>query len=265
MIHQLRDKKQIARRKSLIRNAIIIGVFIILSVSGALGWSGKIFSFIGRPFWQAENIVVNGVSNSSYMVRTKSSVYRENESLKKENESLRLSMIDYQILKKENETLKELLGRLPENHTFTLANILAKPNRSLYDTIIIDIGNDLGLIGSEQVFAGNNSPIGQISAVYSKSSLVMLYSNPGQITEAVLDNSNATVELVGRGGGNFEMTIPNDLPSDVGMMVVLPGSNREIVAIIDGVISRPTGPLKKVILRSPVNIQSLKWVEVKRD
>jgi hypothetical protein len=81
----------------------------------------------------------------------------------------------------------------------------------------------------------------------------------------MLEGSNANVELVGRGGGNFEMTVPNELATDNGLTVVLPSSKSEVIAVIDGIISRPTDPVKKVILHSPVNIQSLKWVQIKRN
>jgi hypothetical protein len=37
------------------------------------------------------------------------------------------------------------------------------------------------------------------------------------------------------------------------------------IALIDETISTPTDPFKKVLLSSPVNVQNLKWVEVKKD
>lgn len=261
-MHQLRDKKRIAKRKNIIRNLIILGVLLIVAITGILSWSGKLFNSIGRPIWKAENSVI-GTTN--YLVRTKASVYAENDVLKKDNENIKNQMIDYQILKSENEQLKELLGRVPSKYNFTLANILAKPNSSPYDTIIIDIGNNLGVTEGLQVYADGNMPIGEIGKVYSGSSLVMLYSNPGQVTEAMLEGTNTSVELIGRGGGNFEMTVPLDLPADNGKLVVLPSAQSEILAVIDALLSVPTDPVKKVLLRSPVNIQSLKWVQVKRN
>ena len=78
-----------------------------------------------------------------------------------------------------------------------------------------------------------------------------------------MDVSNASVELTGRGGGNFEMIIPLELSAEKGTVVYLPGSSSTILATIDEVISKPSDPFKKVILSSPVNIQNLKWVQVK--
>ncbi len=265
MMYQFRDKKQISRRKSAVRNIFIVGIFLALSLFGVLAWSGKLWNSVARPIWSVENAIVDTINSEGYIIRTKASVFSENDKLKKENENLKLSMLDYQILKDENTNLKDLLSRLPVNHNFILATILTKPNRSPYDTVFIDIGASQGITEGMQVFASGNIPVGEVSKVYTNDSLVMLYSNPGQTTGGVLEGSNASVELVGRGGGNFEMTVPLDLPSENGMKVTLPSINNEILAIIDAVISSPTDPIKKVILHSPVNIQNLKWLQVKKD
>jgi rod shape-determining protein MreC len=263
-MRQFHDKKEIVKRKKIIRNVIGFGIFLILCAVGLLTYSGKLFNSIGRPIWKTQKVITDDIGALGYMVRTKSSIYKENENLIQENENLKVSMVDYQILKNENDQLKELLGRLPANPPFILANILAKPNRSVYDSIIIDVGSDNGLVIGNRVYADAKVPIGEISKIYSNTSLVTLYSNPGQTTDGIIEGPNATVGLVGRGGGNFEMTIPLDLLSEKGVMVTLPGSSSEVVAIIDGVVSSLNEPVKKVILHSPVNVQNLKWVEVKK-
>ncbi|HEY5589205.1 MAG TPA: hypothetical protein VIK86_09670, partial [Candidatus Paceibacterota bacterium] len=77
------------------------------------------------------------------------------------------------------------------------------------------------------------------------------------------DISNASVELIGRGGGNFEMIIPIELAAEKGTLIYLPGSSSMVIAIVDEVLSKPSDPFKKVILSSPVNVQNLKWVQVR--
>lgn len=263
MIHQFRDKKSINKRKKTIRTALFFGVFLLLSVTGALAWSAGLLNSIGKPIWRAEQAIINGAENASVLVRTKASVFRDNERLAEENSKLQNSMIDYQIIKTENEQLKELLGRIPEKSEFILSTILAKPNRSPYDTIVIDAGAISGIQVGQRVYANATIPIGEISKVYDKTSLVMLYSNPGQNTEVMLDGSNASASLVGRGGGNFEMIIPLELSANKGWAVLLPGTTTEVVAIIEEIISTPTDPIKRVLLRSPVNVQSIKWVQIK--
>ncbi len=264
-MHQFRDKKQLLRKKRLIRTIILSAIFLALFASGFVAWTSGALVTIGRPLLKVEESTSDTLHDTSSLFRTKASVFSENETLKQQNSDLRGSMIDYQILKTENDQLKELLGRVPAKSSMILGTILAKPNSSPYDTIIIDIGADVGLIEGQRVFANGSIPIGKISSVYANSALVVLYSSPGETTEAQVSGSNASVELTGRGGGNFEMSVPLLLATEKGASVVLPNIESQVVAIVEDVISTPTDPLKKVLLRSPVNIQELKWVQVKKD
>ena len=265
MIHQFRDKKQIARRKRIIKNTFFLIIFLVVASLGFFASTGRLFHYIGRPFWKAKNSLTQNIRDTGYLVRTKASVYKENENLLNENRELKTSMIDYQIVKDENILLKEMLGRKPTGKDLVLSNILTKPNYSPYDTIVVDIGADRGINVGNLVYSNALVPVGEISVVYPNTSLVTLYTNPGQVTEAMMDVSNTSVELVGRGGGNFEMSIPVDLPFTKGTFVYLPNLQTEIVAITQDVISSPNDPIKKVLLSSPVNVQSLKWILVNRE
>lgn len=265
MMYQFLDKKQIIKRKKIIRNIIGFGVFFILSALGVLSWTGQLFNYIGKPIWKTENFITTGLYDINYLFRTKASISNENHNLIEENSSIRTTMIDYQILKDENNQLKEMIGRLPSKNNFVLGNILTKPNHSPYDTIIIDVGDSIGIKSGNLVYADGNIPIGNVNKVYNNTSLITLYTNPGQKTEGFMNGTNASVELIGRGGGNFEMIIPIELLVEKGVIVYLPGSNSEVLALVEEVISKPSDPFKKVILSSPINVQNLKWVEVKKD
>ena len=265
MIHQFLDKKQITRRRKITRNAIGFGLFLLLVFLGILSWTGNLFNFVGSPIWKVEKSINNSFNNLNYLFRTKAAITKENHNLIDDNLNIKLSMIDYQILKRENDQLKEILGHLPESKNFILGNILSKPNHSPYDTIIIDIGTSSGIKEGDSIYVNGNISIGNIGKVYNNTSLVSLYTSPGQKTEGFMDGSNASVELVGRGGGNFEMIIPIELLAEKGAIVYLPGDTSEVIALVDDIISKPSDPFKKVLLSSPVNIQNLKWVQVKKN
>lgn len=264
MIHQFRDKKESAKRKRFIQNLIVFGVFVVVASIGGLVWSSKIFHFASAPIWKVGNIFNHKIDDNSYLVRTKKSVFLENENLLNENSDLKMAMINYNLVKTENDQLKELLGRIPEKSNLVLGNILAKPSNSPYDTIVIDIGKNQNIEKGDTVYANGSVPIGIVDSVYGTTSLIALYSSPNQKTEAMLEGSNASVELVGRGGGNFEMMSPIDLEVNKSMTVVLASNPLEIVAFVEDIISSPTDPIKKVLLSSPVNIENLKWVQVKK-
>jgi len=265
MIHQFRDKKQIMRRKKIIKYTIGFGLFFILSLVGIFSLSGKLFNYVGVPIWRTENFITRGFYNINYFFRTKSTISTENHNLIEEISNIRLTMIDYQILKNENNELKEILGRIENKNDFVLGSILTKPNHSPYDTVIIDLGNDTGIKEGDMVYANGNIPIGFISKIYERTSLVSLYTNPDQKTEGFINESNASVILSGRGGGNFEMIIPIELQVEKGTIIYLPNNPSLVLALVDETISKPSDPFKKVILSSPVNVQNIKWVQVKKD
>lgn len=265
MMYQFQNKNQINKKKKTIRTIIGFAVFFVLSALGVMTYLGYTFNYIGNPIWKAEKFISDGLYNTNYIFRSKATISKENHNLIEEINYLRLSMVDYQVLKDEVNQLKEIIGRTKENNNLLLGNILTKPNQSPYDTIIIDVGKNLGIKDGDLIYANGNIPIGNISNTYDKTSLVTLFTSPTQKTEGFINETNASVTLIGRGGGNFEMIIPIELTVESGTLIYLPGYTSLVIAQVDEVISEPTDPFKKVILSSPVNIQNLKWVQVEKD
>jgi cell shape-determining protein MreC len=260
-----RDKRQIAHRKKIIKIIILLIFFLFLLLVGFFTFSKRVFNFIGKPIWQAKKAVFEEVDDSGFLFKSRSSLFKENKKISEENSRLKIEMIDYQILKNENEKLKEILDRISDKKEFILASILVKPNYSPYDTLIIDVGEKDGISEKMKVYVNGNVPIGLIKEVYLNTSLVELYSNPGNVSLGIINILNTSVELFGRGGGNFEMSVPFELSLRQGEMVFLPGIKAEVLAIIQEEISESADPIKKVILHSPVNIQNQKWVQVRKN
>ncbi len=261
MKNQYLNKRQNRNSKKI----IILSIFIILFLVGIVGLSGQFFNHLGRPIWISSNFITKGINNLTFLVKSKKNLFKENQRLSSENLELKLSQVDYQILEKENFELKEIINRLPEQGDYILANILSKDNKSFYNTFVIDLGLKDSVKEGDLVYANGYIPIARVEKIYEKTSLAVLFSNPKQITEAFFDELNISVSLVGRGGGNFEAIVPVDLTVLNGSKVYLPGNNSAVLATVDETISDPSDPHKKIILSSPVNIQDLKWVEVKRD
>jgi hypothetical protein len=157
-----------------------------------------------------------------------------------------------------------ILGRKNEQVDMILGVVLAKPNQSIYDTLLIDIGINHGVKVGDKVFASGNIPIGTIREVYPSSAKVVLFSNSGEVTSVIVSGKNVSMELVGRGGGNFEMTMPRDFTLLKGDQVVLPSINNHVVAIVETIISDSRDAFQKAILVSPVNFQQLKFVQVEK-
>jgi len=193
--------------------------------------------------------------------------------------------------------IKEILGRKGEKTNMILASFLSKPNQSLYDTFIIDVGAKDGILVGQRVFALGNVPIGRVVEVNPNTAKVILYSNPGEKTEVVISSkqilptsgsdgsttpsaSNTTtseggpaspsqggdafMQVTGRGGGNFEMVLPRDFVLEKGAEAVLPGITPLVLGTVQTIISDPRDSFQKALLLSPVNIFEIKFVEVEK-
>lgn len=258
----LQDRRKNQKQKKYIIGAILVLVFLVFSITGLFSKMNGILQFFGSPFWKSKNFVVEKTNDTSYLLRNKKSVFSENKNLIEENQNLKNKIADYEILENENKNLKELFNRIQNPADYVLARVLSKPNKTPYDTLIIDIGKDESLHDGQKVFVGQSLPLGEIVEVYKDSALVKLYSSPGEITDAEIDVIGTSVELVGRGGGNFEMTVPKDLFVPNGVAVILPELNSKVLAIVVNTISEAKDPVNKIILKSPVNIQELKWIQI---
>ena len=273
----LLDKK--IKRDKFIRYSIFIVVlfFLIYFKSGVFYSLSYVSSVIFRPIQILGNGIGDKFSGMGTYFYSKSSLLLQNEDLKTKLSEQETRMSNYNSVLDENLKIKEILGRKNEKVSLILAGILSKPNQSPYDTLTVDIGAKNGVSIGQRVFALGNAPIGRIAEVYPNTAKVVLYSNPGEVTEVVIPgkpvlNANGVttaggdtfMQIIGRGGGNFEMILPRDFVLEKGTEAVLPGIIPYIIGTVQTIISDPRDSFQKALLVSPVNIQELKFVEIEK-
>lgn len=263
-MNYLLDKK-IKRNKFLKYSVFFILLFILLYFGSGVIYSFSSFSHtVFKPFFILENNFNKGVFNFVSYFSFKNSLTKENESLKQKILEQEARIINYDSILDENLKLKEILGRQDESKNFLLATILSKPNRSIFDTLIIDLGYSSSVSLGSRVFALGNIPIGYIAEVYENTSKVVLYSSPKEKTEVVITGNDTYLEIIGRGGGNFEITLPREFILDIGTKVVSTGIKPFVIGVVETIISDQRDSFKKALLVSPVNIQDLKFVEIEK-
>jgi cell shape-determining protein MreC len=166
------------------------------------------------------------------------------------------------ILIQENTDLKDLLGRKSIYSKAVLASILVKPSFSPYDTLIVDIGTDAGVVVGDKVSADGNIFIGRVSEVYANSSKVILYSSPDEKVLVLVGSNNVLKEAVGIGGGNFKIELPREIDIKEGDDVVIPSISPNIFGIVEKVEYKEADSFQTVLFKSPINVLELKWVEI---
>lgn len=243
---------------------IVILIFIIYFQKGISHLLSVVSHTVFKPIVVLGNNIGSNISNIGFYFNSKKNLSLENQKLNDELLENKATLANYNSLVDENTKLKESLVRKDEKSELVLGGILSKPNKSLYDTLIIDIGTNNGIKTGDLVLAFGDVPLGRIGEVYPNSSKVTLFSSSGEKTEVVVTGSDVFLEVIGRGGGNFELNVPRDFKLEDYGEVVLPGITPYTVAKIIKVISDPRDSFVKALLTSPVNIQELKFVEVKK-
>ena len=267
----LLDRK--LKRKKIFSSVFLIFILIVFFYfrSGIFNKISILNSKVFYPILATGKYFQDNVSSIYAYFSFKKSLIKENENLKSELLVNNALMLNYNTILSENADLKEILNRKNEKKNMVLSAVLLKPNQSLYDTLIIDVGVKNNIKEGDYVFAYGNIPIGRVATVYDNFSKVVLFSSSGEKTEVVISlgqnpvsgsNKNIFMDLVGRGGGNFEMVLPRDFTLTKDDKVVLPGISSYVVASVESTISDPRDPFMKALLVSPVNIQDLKFVEV---
>lgn len=168
-----------------------------------------------------------------------------------------------EALQIDNDALKDLLGRAPENEKLTLAAILARPPQSPYDSLVIDIGTNNGAHIGDVVYAQSTFAIGKIVKTDAKNSVVTLFSSSGQKQSVLIGSSTTAVEAEGRGGGNFYIKIPRNIHVVAGDPIMWPDLRSVLLGVVDVVDAGEGDAYAHIYFKSPVNIQTLRYVELK--
>lgn len=256
----LHDKKNKIKKFLFTGLLVVVFVYTIL-FTGLFDKISYSFGYIASPVWSAQGIILDIWDNIRTPFLAKKTLLEENKKLRDNVAIASAKLLDRNLLFEENIELKELLGR-DINEQTVFASVLTKPNRSVYDTIVIDVGENAGIKEGDSVLYGGTIVIGRVSEVLKHTSKVTLLSSPGEVIDIIVGNKNITTTAYGRGGGGFKFEIPRDIEVDIGDVISVPGMVPRVLGKVEYIESRPSDPFKTILFKGPVNIFELKWVEV---
>jgi len=249
------------KKRGIIATLFVLALIFVYFHKPILHKISSTASFIYIPVMKADNGIRNTASPVFSFFESKQKLKKENDVLKSELIALELASISSKLLAEENRLLKEMMGRFSEKE-FTLAAVISKPNHSPYDTLILDVGEKNGIEENSLVMSVDTFAIGTISEVYGKSSKVTLFSNPGNIMQVLVGTEAIPAEAKGKGGGNFEITLPRDLIVREDDVVAIPEMDINILGTVGDIKKDPNDSFQAILFRTPVNISELKWVQV---
>lgn len=248
------------------RTLVVVGVVVLLVLLASIvAPLAEPASILARPAWTVANEIRELRHEFLNYFKSKRALIKENTAHRDRQETVEAQQITISALKEENEELRGLLGRFGESaESLVLAAILVRPSQSPYDTVIINAGSNLGVLEGAHVFLPGDVVLGEVAKVEQNSSRVQFYSSPGIRTQVTIGEENITATALGKGGGNFEISLPREIEVAVGETITVPGVTPFILGVIGEIEVRPADAFKKILLKTPANLQQLKWVHVQR-
>lgn len=213
---------------------------------------------LARPLWSMGQATVSSGVQWAQLFAFKGALIEENKKLKEELKGMHLELFTRNLFFEENQRLKEIVNRDEIEETI-LATVLVRPSVSLYDTFVIDAGEEQGITLGSSVLVSKDIIIGRVHKVLKNTSLITLFSTPGEETRVVIGPEGITAIAKGRGSGNFSARLPRDVGVLEGDVVVMPGINPKLFAIVEKIIIDPTEPFKIILFKNPVNAAEITW------
>lgn len=241
---------------------IVMALFLILGAGAARERIAGVLYTVTAPLFSVEQSVREGMSGRLVLFRSKQALLEENKALKERNVFLMAEAYTLLIVRKENEELKEILDRRVPDRRVLLARARAGPGRSPYGTLLLDKGGADGVRVGDIATVYGDIALGVIDRAYEGSSIVKLFSSPGEETDALLGEGNVPIRAEGMGGGNFKARVPKGVVVKEGDSVVSPVLEVPLLGIVGSVESAPSDSFQSILFQVPINIYELKWVEI---
>lgn len=248
---------------STLSRGILLAAFLIVILFFASESARAVLHAAAAPLWRGGQWVGASAEGFFENFRSKGQLAAENQHLTQELSELSVRLLDRNELYEENLRLKEMQGR-DASVNAVLSAVLARPPKSPYDTLVLDAGEREGVSAGDFVAASETLIIGVIERVTPRTSIVRLFSAPGEKTEVLLGQRGPAVEALGRGAGNFEARVPVGISINLGMSVFIPTVTPHVFAVVEHVEFNPSDSSRTVFFRSPVNPFELRFVSILR-
>lgn len=261
------------QEKSLKFTLGLFALLLILVFGGAVlhQLGAGVAASVARPFWNAGANVASIWQGFTAAFADKNKLILENQDLQTKLDIANLLAIQSEQLQKDNESLREALGKQAETKKSGLtARSLGAEHDGPFDILTLDLGS-----GNSNPSAGGEIKtddwvttldhiwLGTVVQIGNTTSRAKLLTLAGLSTPALLGEARVPVTLLGRGGGNFIATVPRGLSVAVGERVVVPQASSDwLVAIVGAVESEANKTEQTLYLRAPLNANSLKYVTI---
>ncbi len=228
---------KVQKNRRYAKYALLIGVFLIISIF----WpTVKKYTYnilqpvVIRYGFTKQSFVVFPEFFSTYITSHKTLALK-NKNLELENERL------VNTLAEKDADLREkiledsfLISTTTYDKTPLILYPLMQDITKLYGTVLLSKGYKDGVDIGDTVYIRGNQAACSIKEVYNSSSLCLLLTAHGVVTEGVTSSSSITLTLTGR-GGHYLANIARDTSVAVGEIVYMRSNQKVILGVVQQV------------------------------
>lgn len=247
-------------RNKKIKKIALMGLVALLLLFAVPKIVAKVVSVVMMPIHSAQNWLAYSSDSFPQYFRDRTTLLTELNNFKYSQSSASGDRLTSELLSKENVELRALLGN--EGSKRIVAGVVGRPNKVPYDVLVLDKGEQDGIVEGAPVFIGDNAVIGIVAKVFSESSVVTLVTTPGFTVSVYIIGPNIYTNAQGIGGGQLRVGVPQGINLEKGNLVILPGVDSGIYGEISVIESTPTQPEQYGYVSPDVPLAGLRLVSV---
>ncbi|MFA6253650.1 MAG: rod shape-determining protein MreC [Candidatus Paceibacterota bacterium] len=239
----------------------------LLFVWGSFGrslFSGSL-AFFTKPLWQAsDNLGTVAANQLSGLGQSRSALLAENKNLREENRKLKNSLLAQNSIIADNVRLRSIFGRNQNSIKPVVARVIFLPNFVPYNNLLLDIGKNnrsRSFQVGDLVVADGTILIGRVAEIDDTYTKVRLISAEANLS-VTIGVKNVPAIASGSGVGNFTITLPKDTPVFEGDRVTTPSLGNYLIGSVGHIEKMASRPTQTILVRTPVNLWQLKWLEI---
>jgi len=234
---------------------LIVGIIVIELIFHPIA---GILKMVTKPIQGVNQGVAITTSGIGSFFTSKPALNRANEILEEENQRLQLELERSSLYQDENQALRNLLRVVEERGLYkTIAQVIAHPPATDYDTLLIRLPEGTLLEIGQPVFSGVIF-IGMIEELDGDTALVRLVSSDTLTQDVYVGETS--ILLTGSGGGTFEVTVPKGFPIEEGQVIPHVRFPTQPFARVELIETDDIQAVQRVYLQALFQLHSIRYV-----
>lgn len=253
------------RKKKRVGLKIIIVIIILLFIATNIFKWTPFHSFglkITEPVLKIKDMTLSPFNNFFSYFKSKRDLETKNEELEKEIANLKIEVLSSQILEFEHKDLLEQVIVNSDNdlvESVEIAKVISRPPFSSFDSLLLSGNFDDTKIGQKVFY--RNILLGEIVDVTPTVATVKLNSASGNTFIGRLGDGSE-FEILGRGSGQYEMTLQKGVDIKQGDPIIYPEEKIVLIGIVNQVFATDDDLFNKVLFNIPINFKDLNYVRI---